>query len=1000
MQRYDGNRFVSWHADVHDRDALHTDWLSAVFEDSRGRLWVGSDLGSPYLFDRTSGKFYNFNEHCAGGDKPIAGVWRFLEDGMGGIWLSAKDGYYKLDESSLRFDCWNQRLGIMGSVRTTSHFATDQSGNIWFATTDGIKCYDLRNKILSDKYHNPAKLKIFEIPGMPDDIEVDAQNNTWLDTYSTGLLYKFNPGVNSVRKYDFSSKKKITPTGFTVHFPGCISKGREGRILVSLAAAGMAIYHPEKDSFSIIPIDDKNPYGLHGNPEFIDIDVLTDREGNCWVATDKGINIFNPDRQYFSYFGSPNGEPCPAGFVTATATGFWQDGNGDLYVSFYNEDGGILRLDSNLRVKQRYLLEKNKSLRDGRNQLWCLLRDDHGVLWSPNQYGSILTLDPRDGIVEEKVLPDLSGNINAMQQDAAGNIWIGHWSKGLIRMDRTTRAIRRFDHPPGIASYPLKKIYCLCSDEDSILWVGSDQGMLRFNKLIDAFTAAYVFDKKDRHSISNNIVKNILPYGRDTLLVATSTGLNIFDKLKKNFSVISTADGLPNDFVQTMALDKHHYLWAGCAGGFCRINISDHTVTNYDLSDGIVEALFDDRPFFTMRNGNFLVPEATGFMIFNPDNLREKRLPPDVCITGIGVFDKALNADSVIRSGQPLTLPYTDNNINIEFSSLQFTTPDKLKYAYQLEGVDKNWVTAGKDLVARYNQLRSGHYLFKVKCTDRNGTQCKGITHLSLYIVPPFWNTWWFYVCVALLTIGTIYWVAKQIQDKRKEKQLLQLHYEKQIAVMEMNTLRAQMSPHFIFNSLNSINTFILKNDRDNASGYLSKFSQLVRMILDNSRTEWVLLANELKALKLYIELESLRLNKSFSYAIQVEPDVAVSQTMVPPLIIQPYVENAIWHGLSHRQAPGGMITISILKDNNVLKVQIADNGVGRAAAARMESRNNTRHKSHGMKITAERLAIVNEVYKVNAAVTVTDHPDPSTGLAGTKVLLTIQYKTYAGSYH
>jgi hypothetical protein len=371
-----------------------------------------------------------------------------------------------------------------------------------------------------------------------------------------------------------------------------------------------------------------------------------------------------------------------------------------------------------------------------------------------------------------------------------------------------------------------------------------------------------------------------------------------------------------------------------------------------------------------------------------------------VCITGIKVADKAINADSVLHSGQLLTLPYTDNNLSIEFASLQFTTPGQLRYAYQLEGVDKAWVTAGKDQAARYNQLRSGHYLLKIKCTDRNGIACKGITSLSLYIVPPFWNTWWFYGCITLLATGAVYRTTKWIQDRKKEKQLLQLKYEMKLAATEMDTLRAQMSPHFIFNSLNSINTFILKNDRENASGYLGKFSQLVRLILDNSRTEWVLLANELKALKLYIELESLRLDKAFSYQIRIAPEVNVSEALVPPLIIQPYVENAIWHGLSLRQGPGGMITIDILKEHDELRVVISDNGVGRAEAARIESRNNIRHKSHGMKITAERLAVVNEVYKVNAAVTVTDCPDAASGLAGTKVLLTIQYRTHAGINH
>src|SRR6188508_2969786 len=125
---------------------------------------------------------------------------------------------------------------------------------------------------------------------------------------------------------------------------------------------------------------------------------------------------------------------------------------------------------------------------------------------------------------------------------------------------------------------------------------------------------------------------------------------------------------------------------------------------------------------------------------------------------------------------------------------------------------------------------------------------------------------------------------------------------------MEMQALRAQMNPHFMFNSLNSINNFILKNDPDNASDYLTKFSRLMRLILDNSRSEWVLLENELKALQLYIELEAVRFDNAFKYSMEVTKDVDPETMMVPPLIIQPYVENAIWHGLLHRKEPGGRI--------------------------------------------------------------------------------------------
>ena len=210
-----------------------------------------------------------------------------------------------------------------------------------------------------------------------------------------------------------------------------------------------------------------------------------------------------------------------------------------------------------------------------------------------------------------------------------------------------------------------------------------------------------------------------------------------------------------------------------------------------------------------------------------------------------------------------------------------------------------------------------------------------------------------------------------------------------------MQALRAQMNPHFMFNSLNSINNFILKNDPENASGYLTKFSRLMRLILDNSRSEWVLLENELKALELYIELESVRFDRSFDYAIEVTKDISLETVLIPPLIIQPYVENAIWHGLLHRKIPGGRLDIRLWRKEDKLYIEIEDNGVGRDEAKRLKSKTATIQKSHGMKITAERIDIVNKVYNVNTGVTITDLKNDTGTQNGTAVLITLKYKTH-----
>jgi ligand-binding sensor domain-containing protein len=1001
LQRYDGYRFLTYKADLHNPDALQSDEISTIFEDSRHRLWIGTDKGAPYLFNRVTGKFYNFNAHVDNKSNAIAGVWKFLEDSKGSIWITGKTGIFKLNSISHEFESQSAQLGLSEKL-VSAQFANDQHGNIWFITTDGLKYYNLDEGRIYDRNNNPAGLGVFDLKQTISDILFDNDWDVWITTTDPNILYRFNFRTNRMKAYSLQQPagKPMTVATRRKEFIDVVGKDGRGLAIITMGWKGLAVYDAHTDTFSLIPVNDENPYGLHGSLEkYGAMHSFTDREGNTWIGTDKGLNVFSYQKQPFYFYSSENNYTGSSAFSTLDVEGLLQTGSdGDLWVAYYDGNGGIVRLDSNFRFKRKYLITPGES---PKNQLWCLFQDEKGIIWAPNQDQTMLRLDPGKNRLTLAGDSALSGFINTMQQDRNGDTWVGHWSKGLIKMEHGTHRTHCFSNPPAALSSPVKNVSCLYFDVDGILWAGTyQQGLLRFDKGKNEFTDAYLFDEKNGASISSNVVTNMIPYNQDTLLLATSFGINIFDKKKRSFSIISSKDGLPDNFVQTIFLDKQQNVWAGCVTGFCKVDIHSREVTNYDLNDGIIDSGFSPRPFCCLRNGNCLVAGNRGFMVFNPDSVKEKKTPPNVSITGFRVNDQEVNIDPFLNQRQPLALPYQDNDLKIQFASLQFAAPGKIRYYYQLEGVDKDWIQAGKEQEAHYSQLRSGHYLFKIRCVNRSGIQSRDHTLLSIHIVPAFWNTWWFYLGIALLAAGGFFLAVKWINERRKEKELLHLNYEKKIAVMEMNTLRAQMNPHFIFNSLNSINTFILKNDQENATDYLSKFSQLVRLILDNSRTEWVSLENELKALKLYIELEALRFDNAFTYSIRIGQDVLSSQALVPPLIIQPYVENAIWHGLLHRKSPGGKIAIDIWKENNKLMMQVTDNGVGRAEAAKLESKNNTQHKSHGMKITAERLAVVNEVYKVNARVAVTDLPDTVKGISGTQILLTIQYKTHAGINH
>jgi YD repeat-containing protein len=235
--------------------------------------------------------------------------------------------------------------------------------------------------------------------------------------------------------------------------------------------------------------------------------------------------------------------------------------------------------------------------------------------------------------------------------------------------------------------------------------------------------------------------------------------------------------------------------------------------------------------------------------------------------------------------------------------------------------------------------------------------------------------------------------LAVEQQNRQLEQQHIQqleLAFEQRLAEMEMGTLRAQMNPHFIFNCLNSIKLYATENDSQKAAGYLTKFSRLIRLVLENSRSEKVTLQNELEALRLYLEMEAMRFKDKLRFSLDTDPDIDLDFTEIPPLLIQPYVENAIWHGLMHK-TEGGTVQIRVTQPgDNLLQITITDDGIGRARAAELRSKSATPRKSFGMAVTFERIALINQLYKTQTRVQISDLVDAGGGAAGTEVLLEI----------
>ena len=236
-----------------------------------------------------------------------------------------------------------------------------------------------------------------------------------------------------------------------------------------------------------------------------------------------------------------------------------------------------------------------------------------------------------------------------------------------------------------------------------------------------------------------------------------------------------------------------------------------------------------------------------------------------------------------------------------------------------------------------------------------------------------------------------------ELQIQKLESERTKAELQQQATELEMQALRAQMNPHFIFNCLSSINRFILKNEAEMASDYLTKFSRLIRMVLNNSKNTLIILEDELEMLRLYLDLERLRFKNSFDYSISFHNHFDISSIFIPPLLLQPFAENAIWHGLMHKEGQG-ILKIGFALENNILSCYITDNGVGRKEAAALKSRSVENQKSMGMRITADRLALLNKDIE-QTIFSVEDLADEEGKAAGTRVTLKIRYKNSVEEY-
>ncbi|MGZ5135915.1 MAG: histidine kinase, partial [Flavitalea sp.] len=348
----------------------------------------------------------------------------------------------------------------------------------------------------------------------------------------------------------------------------------------------------------------------------------------------------------------------------------------------------------------------------------------------------------------------------------------------------------------------------------------------------------------------------------------------------------------------------------------------------------------------------------------------------EIVIQGISYHEKS-NFVGRYDSLKRIRLKYHENKIDIFFAARGFSSSDTIAFAWKLDGYWDDWKEVPFSILdermnmAFFDPLPPGEYFFRLKVKKGSGRWLEKQVSLKIIIDPPFWQTWWFWTAIIVVMSTLIFTIVKWRVRAARKHEREKLKHEKELLEMEARALRAQMNPHFIFNCLNSIKALIQNNEQQRSIDYLTTFSKLIRTLFQNSDKRQISLYDEIETCKLYTQLEAMRLNNKFRYRFDIDSNIDLKSVMVPALIIQPFIENAIWHGIVPKDE--GNITVRIYGNNEVVTCEVDDNGIGRALSRQNKPVTPVMHDSKGIHLSQARLNLEKLLNDKNASISIID---------------------------
>jgi len=953
-------------------DGLAQSQVRTIAQDGRGYLWFGT-LGGASRFD--GARFLNY---ALQDGLPDAQVSATAVDGDGNLWMGCgativhRKGLTWINDPLPKSN-GGARIQSMVFTGNGKLYTGTDGGGLWVRDTNGIHAVEgyptdtaasirsllalrdgrlligLRNGLLL--WDNGKCTRVTLNADEPEPISALAEGmdgSWWVGTYLDGLF-------------------RIEPSGALTHFSEETGLMRNNVRSILVDRTGR-VWVGTKLGLNVFDGDRIRVFTIHqGMPNDNIYCSFQDNEGNIWFGTDgAGAIKFLGDR--FVTYTVKDGM-CSDLVMTIVA-----DGQGDRWLGTY--DNGVCRMDGMAIVTTREGLPNNT--------IWCGLKDRNDALWFGTNEG--LTKIERGipvPLPPEIAMPEL--RILSLLEDAQGRIWCGtREGLAVVNTDGTTKRYPAGTNGPG------RSIRAIIADGEGRLWLGSDHGIGVLN--------GSTFGKYGvKDGLCDSTVQCLLHDDDGRLWIGTNNGLSCFDSGK--FRTFRFATDFDSNFFGLLQCDESGRIWAGTNNGLFLFQpdslLNDPLAYEHiTRSAGLSNLEFNLNAGYVDDKGRLLLGSAGGLVFHDP-----RRYPnspfvraPKVHITGVRSFlqqtDWSKQSDSISPNGLPigLDLEYRRNYLTFDYTGISLSDPDRVQYRYRLEGFDPDWLPATDARFASYSNLPNGEYTFQVIAAvgDKNWSEPDTFT---FSIAPPFWLRWWFFVSIVTVLAAAAYGImhARSLVRQRHER-TRQLLLRSRMLQLEQQALNSNMNRHFVFNALNSIQYHINKQDRETASRYLSSFAKLIRKNLDASQNDTTTLAEELERLELYLTLEHMRFKDKFRYEITVAPGVNTAEVRLPAMMLQPYVENSIWHGILPMENQGLVrIDVTEARPGRVL-VRIDDDGIGFDRS--MENKEKNDHISRGIEITKGRADVLRKLDLTDIRITGPEqwHETGTNTVIGTRV--------------